>query len=122
MTSTATLELCPTWNSVRNSGLSRPLVPSKGLKIVRFGGKFPLMTTVKVDDSKRVRIASAKPGQVFALESKPDGSIVLTEVIPKTKDAPIVNPVRTKEGFLNWPVKLDRKEIAAAIRADRDAR
>ena len=37
------------------------------------------MTTVTVDDRKRVRLPSAKPGQVFALESS-DGAILLTPV------------------------------------------
>ena len=31
-------------------------------------------------------------------------------------------PVRTKEGFLMLPKKLDRKTVAAAIRTDRDSR
>ena len=37
------------------------------------------------------------------------------------KEAPLVEPVRTKEGFLMMPRKLDRTRVAAAIRADRDA-
>jgi len=33
-----------------------------------------------------------------------------------------IQPVRTKGGFLMLPVKLDRRTVAAAIRADRDSR
>lgn len=46
--------------------------------------------------------------------------IVLVELVP-AEDVPVVKPIRTKEGFLMFPKKLDRKKIAAAIRADRDA-
>jgi hypothetical protein len=38
------------------------------------------------------------------------------------KEVPTVQPVRTRGGFLMLPVKLDRKTVAAAIRADRDSR
>ena len=38
------------------------------------------MTTVTVDDRKRVRLPSAKPGQVFALETGDAGSVTLTPV------------------------------------------
>jgi len=38
------------------------------------------MTTVTVDDRKRVRLPDAKPKQVFAYESNADGSITLTPV------------------------------------------
>lgn len=36
------------------------------------------MKTVKVDERKRVRIADAKPQQVFAYECNGDGTITLT--------------------------------------------
>ena len=38
------------------------------------------VTTVTVDDRKRIRLPSAKPGQVFALEDSPDGGVTLTPV------------------------------------------
>ncbi len=47
----------------------------------------------------------------------PEGATV--DVTPL--EAPLVEPVRTKEGFLMLPRKLDRKRVIAAIRADRDA-
>jgi len=40
------------------------------------------ITTVTVDDKKRVRLPNAKPGQVFAFESAEDGSVTLTPVKP----------------------------------------
>ncbi len=60
------------------------------------------------------------PRKAFSVEPQPDGSIRLVELVEK--EAPVVKPVRTKEGFLMLPQKLDRKLVAAAIRADRDAR
>ena len=44
------------------------------------------MTTVTVDDRKRVRIPDAKPKQVFAYENHGDGTITLTEVKAQAKE------------------------------------
>ncbi len=60
------------------------------------------------------------PRKAFSAERQPDGSIRLVELVEK--DVPVVRPVRTREGFLMLPRELDRQTIAAAIRADRDAR
>ena len=60
------------------------------------------------------------PGKPFSAERMADGSIRVMELVEKV--APTVQPVRTKEGFRMLPVKLDRKAVAAAIRADRDSR
>jgi len=79
------------------------------------------MVTLKADDRKRVQIPDAKPGQVFAYENRGNGSFVLTEVVPRD-DSKVVNPIKGKDGLYRWPVKLSRKEIIAAIRADRDSR
>ena len=49
-------------------------------------GEIHLMTTVTVDDRKRVRIPDAKPGQVFALENKGDGSVTLTPVKVESRE------------------------------------
>jgi hypothetical protein len=79
------------------------------------------METVKVDNKKRVRLPNAEPGQVFALEES--GQVVtLTPVKPVEKDVPVVKPVRRPDGTYFWPAKLTRKQIVAAIRADRDSR
>ncbi len=59
------------------------------------------------------------PRKAFSAERQPDGSIRLIELVEK--EVPTVRPVRTKEGFLMLPRKLDRQAIAAAIRKDRDA-
>jgi hypothetical protein len=59
------------------------------------------------------------PKKAFSAERQPDGSIRLVELVEK--EAPLVGPVRSKEGFLMVPRTLDRKVVAAAIRADRDA-
>lgn len=60
------------------------------------------------------------PRKAFSASRQPDGSIRLIELVEK--EVPVVRPVRTKEGFVMLPRKLDRKTITAAIRADRDAR
>jgi hypothetical protein len=51
-----------------------------------------------------------------------EGEIRGRKLAPKLTETPVVKPVRTKEGFLMWPVRVDRKRIVAVIRADRDAR
>ena len=60
------------------------------------------------------------PGKPFSAKRMADGSIRVIELVEKV--VPTVQPVRTREGFLMLPVKLDRKAVAAAIRADRDSR
>jgi hypothetical protein len=60
------------------------------------------------------------PRKAFSAERQPDGSIRLVELVEK--EVPTVRPVRTKEGFVMLPRKLDRQTITAVIRADRDAR
>ena len=54
------------------------------------------------------------PRKPFSAERQADGSIRVVEL--GEKEAPRVRPVRTKEGFLMLPRKLDRKTVAAAIR------
>ena len=60
------------------------------------------------------------PGRPFSAERMADGSIRLMELVEK--EVPTIQPVRTQGGFLMLPTKLDRKTVAAAIRADRDSR
>jgi hypothetical protein len=60
------------------------------------------------------------PRTPFSAQRQADGSIRVVELVEK--EVPVVRPVRTREGFLMLPRKLDRKTITAAIRADRDAR
>jgi hypothetical protein len=60
------------------------------------------------------------PGKPFSAQRQGDGSIRIVELVEK--EVPVVNPVRNRRGFLMLPVKLDRRAVAAAIRADRDTR
>ena len=60
------------------------------------------------------------PRKPLSAERQRDGSIRVIELVEK--EVPVVRPLRTREGFLMLPRKLDRKTISAAIRADRDAR
>ena len=78
---------------------------------------------MKIVSDDRCRVQSQdlfKPNTPYDGEIAPDGSVRLVELV--AKEVPLVKPKRTKEGFLMIPVKLDRKAIAAAIRADRHAR
>ena len=77
---------------------------------------------MKLVADERGRLTSAdlfRPGAAFNAEKQPDGSIRIVELIEK--EAPVVKPIRTREGFLMLPVKLDRRVIAAAVRIDRDS-
>ncbi len=62
-----------------------------------------------------------RPGKPFSAERQPDGSIRLVELVEK--QVPTIRPVRVK-GRLRPPRGFtpSRETIAAAIRADRDAR
>jgi hypothetical protein len=78
---------------------------------------------MKLVADKRGRLTSAElfpPGIAFNAEKMPDGSIRIVELVEKT--VPTVTAIRTREGFIMLPKKLDRKAVAAAIRADRDSR
>ena len=78
---------------------------------------------MKLVADERGRLTSIelfRPGAAFNAEKLPDGTIRIVELVEKT--VPTVTPIRTKEGFLMFPKKLDRKVVAAAIRADRDSR
>jgi hypothetical protein len=61
-----------------------------------------------------------RPGAVFDATREADGSIRVVELVKS--EIPLVQPVRTKEGFLMSPVRLKREAIRRAIRIDRDAR
>ena len=45
--------------------------------------EIPRMTTLTVDDRKRVRIPTAKPKQVFSFQPNADGSVLLVPVQEK---------------------------------------
>ena len=44
------------------------------------------MKTLTADPYKRIRINSAKPGQVFAVTEHPDGTILLRPMKPSAKE------------------------------------
>ena len=80
---------------------------------------YPIMKLV-ADSRGRLTAADLfRPNTAFDASRQPDGSIRVVELVKK--EVPVVKPVRTKEGFLMLPVKISRKEIVRAIRADRDA-
>ncbi len=73
------------------------------------------------DDKGRLTCAELfPPRKTFDARRQPDGTLRLVEMVEK--EVPVVKPVRTSEGFLILPVKIDKQLIRAAIRADRDAR
>jgi len=62
------------------------------------------MTTLTVDDRKRVRLPSARPGQVFSFEPNTDGSITLVpmkaqrrEMFPRGSMLKYFTPTKNKE-------------------------
>jgi len=76
------------------------------------------------DKQKRVRLPDAKPGQVFAYELDPTGTIITLHQVKKAEpevevlDLDDLDPktLAPKEG------KITDESILRAIRADRDAR
>ena len=67
-----------------------------------------------------VNAAGLKVGDVVEWRFEA-GEIRGRKLAATAAEVPVIKPIRTKEGFLMWPVKVKRKAIAAAIRADRDA-
>ena len=77
---------------------------------------------MKLVADSRGRLTAAelfRPGTAYDASRQPDGTIRLAELVEK--EAPVVRIKQLAKGFVQWPVKVDRKTIAAAIRADRDA-
>lgn len=77
---------------------------------------------MKLVADKNGRICSAElfpPRTAFDATRQPDGSVRVVELVEK--NAPLLKPVRTRQGFLMLPVKASRQSIRAALRADRDA-
>jgi hypothetical protein len=83
--------------------------------------EIPTMTTT-VDAKKRITLRQAKPGERFDVQVIEDGAFVLRRLEPVRPAGRLVNPVKGRDGLYRWPVKLDRKAIVSAIRADRDQR
>ena len=72
-----------------------------------------------LDKKRRASFPSKfKPGDAF--DRTVEGNAVVFRKLERA-ETPTVKPIRTRDGFLMLPVKLERKRIAAAIRADRDA-
>jgi len=78
--------------------------------------------TAIADNKKRVTINTAKPGDRFDVQVSADGKVILTPLVAKTHEVPIVKMIRNKDGFLLFPPGKapDRAAIRAAIREDRD--
>jgi hypothetical protein len=78
---------------------------------------------MKVVADERSRIASTvlfKPRAVYDAKKGADGRIVLVELVPA--DVPTVKPRRVNGRLRGANVSVDRLTLAAAVRADRDAR
>ena len=84
------------------------------------------MKTLTVDDRQRVRLPKANPGQVFAYEPNPDGTIRLVPLVPKPGPRRVVARL-SKSGtrvFFQVPkgYSLDREAIAKAVAEERESR
>jgi hypothetical protein len=73
------------------------------------------MHAATVDERKRIRLPSAKPGQVFAIESSSDGKVIrLTQVEP-VQSGPARVRFAKKDGFT--VLVSDRPIDEAALKA-----
>jgi hypothetical protein len=84
------------------------------------------MKPLTVDDRQRVRLPTAKTGQVFAYEPSLDGTIKLVPVIPKPGPRRVVAKlVKRGEGlFFRVPkgYTLDPEAIGKAVAEERESR
>jgi len=72
---------------------------------------------------ERCRLTSRemfKPNTPYDAEKQPDGRVTLTELVPA--EVPIVRTRKVNGGWVGANIRLNRPVVAAAIRADRDAR
>jgi hypothetical protein len=76
------------------------------------------MKLVADEDGRLACVELFTPRKTYFAERQPDGSIRIVEIVEN--EVPVVKPYLTHDGFLMLPTKLDRKSVAAAIRADRD--
>ena len=78
---------------------------------------------MKLTADEQGRIASAelfRPKAIFDATVQPDGSIRLVELTDK--QVPVVKPRRVNGRLRGAEVALNRDIVAAAVRAQRDAR
>lgn len=78
---------------------------------------------MKLVADSRGRLTAAdlfRPNTAFDASPQPDGSIRLIELVEK--EVPTVRARRVKGRWVGADIKLSRETIAAAVRADRDAR
>jgi hypothetical protein len=77
---------------------------------------------MKLIADSRGRLTAAdlfRPNTAFDVSYQPDGSLRVVELVEKK--VPVVRLKKNRNGTYSCPVKLSRKQIRAAIRADRDA-
>jgi hypothetical protein len=83
-----------------------------------------LVVTLKADNRSRIKLPDIEPGQTFVFERKGNGVFLLREIRRDEDEKPLVKLARRPDGSYRFPngVKLSKNDIAASIRADRDAR
>ena len=82
-------------------------------------GDNPVVTRI-VDDKQRVVVPRLKPGESVDVTEGPNATIVLTPLSPK--QVPVVRARKVNGRLTGADVKIDRQQVAAAIRAERDSR
>jgi hypothetical protein len=102
---------------ITGTGSSAPRVanhrdPAHGLQSDWFYGKFPLMKTLTVDSSNRIRIPDAKPHQVFSYENHGDGTITLTQVKTERKSR---FPKGSLTRYFSGKLGRERDELELAL-------
>ncbi len=77
------------------------------------------------DKQKRVRLPDAKPGQVFAYETDPTGTIITLHSVKQTEADVEILELDNLDPTTLAPKErgeVSRESILRAIRADRDSR
>ena len=78
---------------------------------------------MKLVTDERCRLTSRelfKPNTPYNAEKRPDGRVTLTELAPA--EVPVVRARKVNGRWVGANIRLNRQVVAAAIRADRNAR
>lgn len=72
------------------------------------------------DEGRLTSVQLFRPKATFDATIEPDGSIRLVEITGK--QVPILKPKRVNGRLRGADIRMDRETVAAAVRAERDAR
>jgi hypothetical protein len=92
---------------------------TSALASVRAMWDIPIMVTTKADSRRRVVVPQVKPGQVYAIQDAPDGSIRLTllkepEPVDRPAKVTFVKEGRFTVGVTDRPINMKALKEALA--------